>query len=377
MRVLIVSHHALPHVGGLEVLVDYEIRALIAAGHEVTLVTSNGTGNAQTPAYPPSVRVLRVPASHFLERRFRLPYPLFGPKLVRVLWKEIGRADVVHIHGFMFQTSVVAALLSRLRRRHLILTDHGGIQQFDSRLKSILARIGAETAGRLTACCANQLVAYNTRINRLLERLTGRDDSLFLPNPVDGRLFHPLSPGERSRVREELGWTDHPKVLYVGRLITEKGAPLLAECVSADYDLVFCGSGDPSILGALPRPGIEYLPPRPQAELVKLYQAADLLVVPSKVREGFPLVVQEALACGLPVVLGEDEGFGPYRVLPGLTFCQPTREGVRDAIASAFAKAYIESTVESLAEFCPEPAIWIRRLYSPVPSSTEASGATV
>ena len=69
------------------------------------------------------------------------------------------------------------------------------------------------------------------------------------------------------------------------------------------HDLVFCGPGDPGILGALPRPGVEYLPPRPQAELRALYHAADVLVLPAEVREGFPLVVQEAVACGLPVLV--------------------------------------------------------------------------
>ena len=39
--------------------------------------------------------------------------------------------------------------------------------------------------------------------------------------------------------------------------------------------------------------------------LAPLYQACDVLLLPS-VGEGFPLVIQEALACGLPVVCGAD-----------------------------------------------------------------------
>ena len=370
MRVLIVSHLALPHVGGVEVLVDHEIRALAEAGHEVTLVTSDGTGQAQTPAYPPSVKVERVRAWHVLERRFRLPFPIFSPWLLVALWRAIAAADVIHIHGCMFLSSLAAALLGRSRGKSIILTDHGGIQQFDARWKSILAqdRDGDSRPNYGLLCGpARRLQHPHHAVARATDRAKGPRS---LPAESGGRQAVSRSGRcAQGELRSQLGWTDgRPRVLFVGRLTTEKGVPLLLECIDPErYDLVFCGSGDPALLGPLPRPGVEYLPPRPQTELVQLYQAADLLVVPSKVREGFPLVVQEALACGLKIVLGDDPGFDPYRRLAGLQFCQAAALDVRRAIAAELEQPAVECCDRNLAEFCPSAEHWIERLYGDCP----------
>lgn len=366
MKVLIVSHLALPHVGGVENLVDLEVRGLAAAGHEVVLLTSDGSGAGRTPDYPPAVRMIRVPAVHYLERKFGIPYPLFGPRLVFELPRWIAWADVVHSHGFMFPNSALAVLLAKLQGKRSILTDHGGIQQFGSKLATLAARIGAETVGRLSAGLADRLVAYNGRIQRTLNKLGRRKDAEFVPNPVDETLFYPPAEKERAAARAALGWpADRKKVLFVGRLIAAKGVKLLLESGDPSFDLVFCGPGDPAILGTLP-PGTEIHSPRPQAELRTLYHAADTLALPAQVREGFPLVVQEAVACGLPVVLGDDPGFAPYRGLPGLILCQRTPAEVRAAIHKALSVgATIAGPGHKSAGFFPSLERWVARMFPP------------
>lgn len=361
LRIVVASSHALPHVGGIEVLVDKEIRALAALGYEVVLITSNEGGAGETPVYPENVRVIRIASAGFLERKLGLFLPLFSPRLISVLFREIGRCDVVHCHGWIAINSVAALLIARLLCKRSILTEHNGIQPRKTKAFTILARLAVETLGRMSVRLAGRCVTYNSRVMSDLRRFAGPHKPIdFIPYPVDHSRFYPPSPAQRQQAREALGWLDNrPKVLFVGRLVPEKGIPLLLGAADPTYDLVFCGSGDPGILGPLPRPGIEYLPPRPQAELVRVYHGADLFILPSCV-EGFPLVSREALACGLKAVLGYDRGYEPYRVLPNLSFCQLNSESVRAAIHSALAKP-LETNAHHQFDFLPEE--WVRRIF--------------
>jgi glycosyltransferase involved in cell wall biosynthesis len=372
MKVLVVCHLALPHVGGVENLVDLEVRGLADAGHDVVLVTSNGTGAGRVPQYPPNVKTVHVPAWHWLERRFGIPYPIFGPKLIAALGREIAWSDTIHAHGFIFQNSAIAVFLARILGKPCVLTDHGGIQQFGSLLAKMVARFGAETVGRLSATMAKRVVTYNSRIQKTMNRLGRRRDAEFLPNPVDGKVFYLPTATERAEARAALGWEgDRKKVLFVGRLIPAKGVPLLLNLIDPAYDLVFCGPGDPGILGDLPRTGVEYLPPRPQAELRRLYHAADALALPAEVREGFPLVVQEAIACGLPAIVGNDPGFAPYRGLSDLILCERTPESLRDAIRKAIhiSRSFAMGR-ENGVGFFPTIEKWIEMLF---PGSAKAT----
>ncbi|HYA13822.1 MAG TPA: glycosyltransferase family 4 protein [Syntrophales bacterium] len=56
-----------------------------------------------------------------------------------------------------------------------------------------------------------------------------------------------------------------------------------------------------------------------QTEILKAYTAADCLVLPSDFGETWGLVVNEAMACGLPAIVSERVGCGPDLVDDGVT----------------------------------------------------------
>src|SRR5512139_1318529 len=71
MKVLLVSHYTLPHVGGIEVLVDQHSQHLAQRGHDVTVLSSRVGAPAEERRG--AVRVVRVAAWNFLERWLDVP----------------------------------------------------------------------------------------------------------------------------------------------------------------------------------------------------------------------------------------------------------------------------------------------------------------
>jgi hypothetical protein len=76
-------------------------------------------------------------------------------------------------------------------------------------------------------------------------------------------------------------------------------------------------------------------------------------------------VVQEAVACGLNVLLSYDEGYEPYRGMPGLSFCTRDPEAIKQALVQNLetTSSGRRSAPGDLSQWCPEPDVWIRTLY--------------
>jgi len=329
LRVLFVSHYALPHLGGMEVAIDAMATELTRRGHEVTYLASD----AVRPDEPretaaTSYRVVRVRASNVLEDRTGAPWPVFGPSLFRELRRELAGADVVHAHGFLYMSSVVAMLSPGGAAR--VLTEHVGHVPYESRVLDRGEAAAIATVGRIAARRADALVYFNDSVGAQLARLAPAVRRVRIENGVDLERFRPPEPGERERLREELGWDERPRALFVGRLVAKKGVDVAVEAAKAGdgaFELAMAGPG--RLGGAPPGPGgggaappgaggggaapphVSVLGALPRERMAELYRAADAFVLPSQ-GEGFPLTVQEAMASGLPVVLADDPSYSTH-----------------------------------------------------------------
>ena len=96
--------------------------------------------------------------------------------------------------------------------------------------------------------------------------------------------------------------------LFVGRLAPEKGIGTLLEAwkeIGPDLPLQIAGSGDmsPEVeKAAAESDSITWLKWLPREEILERMKQASVLILPSTWYEGFPMIIAEAFAVGLPVI---------------------------------------------------------------------------
>lgn len=139
-------------------------------------------------------------------------------------------------------------------------------------------------------------------------------------NPIDVYRFATMDPdvtGRRERLRAERGWSDRFVVGYVGRLSPEKDLPTLVRAAALlakdNLPVTIAVAGSGRMEGSLRKLSAEldtdvrFLGFLDGIELGDLYRSVDVFCLPS-VSEPWGLVVNEAMAMGLPVVVSNRVG---------------------------------------------------------------------
>lgn len=352
-RVLIVSPYAFPHIGGIEVLVEQQARALADLGHQVTVVTSRYGRTSARSERRYGYDVVRIPAWNGLEKRFGVPFPLWSPSAVWRLARLIGQADVVHAHDAYYISSILAGTLSWVRRRPFFMTQHVAIVMHSIAAVMLVQKVIYGSIGRLLWRYARNVTVYNAIVRDFVSGYGIPTSKIkVVNNGIDTMEFCQGSPENKLAMRERYGFPAHrPIILFAGRLVPKKGFQHLLEACGPEYELVLAGPGQ--IPADVP-PGVTFLGSVDRLDLRGLYQASDIFVLPA-VGEMFTLVMQEAMACGLPVVTTNESAYADYDLDPaGVALVEPEPQVLRatflELIADAPRLRYMQAYSRKLAE---------------------------
>ena len=223
----------------------------------------------------------------------------------------MGNADVVHVHDVYYESSVLAATLAKWRRRPIFITQNVGIVDHDKAIVEFIQKLVYASVGRLLWRWAVKVTVYNPIVDGFLRKHGVPADKVRLTyNGIDTVEFRPGEDEAACATRRGLDFLapEVPAILFAGRLVPKKGFQKLLDASGPEYQIVLAGPG--RIPGQVPD-GVKFIGPLHRKELRDLYQASDLFAFPAT-GEMFTLAMQEAMACGLPVVATAEEAYSGY-----------------------------------------------------------------
>ncbi len=223
--------------------------------------------------------------------------------LLSVLHIMFHRPDVVHIHNI--GPGMFAPLL-RLMGLPVVLTYHSPNYEHDK--WNALARWLLRQCEKISLRFSNRVIFVN---KYQMEKCGALDKSVFIPNGIDRQ-----TRSDATSFLDKHGIRRGEYLLAVGRLTPEKGLEYLVEAANRlpqVQQVVIAGASDHD---SAYRQLLERLDTGNKViftgftsgeDLRQLYSHARCFVLPS-VNEGFPMVLLEAMAYGLPILCSDIPG---------------------------------------------------------------------
>lgn len=229
------------------------------------------------------------------------------------LRKSYQNYDIIHVHSYIFFTSIQAAFLRKFRKFPLVLHIHGGIQtppNVSSSKIEYLQLIGKshffdKLFGKYVIENSDTIISVSKKDLEILALKydVSNIDKYHIPNAVDTNKF--MKDDSCSR----------EYITFIGRLSYIKGfdifIKLIEELYIRDKDLKFLVVGEgplyPLIEKIKKTIPITYYASVPYENIQEIYNISKLIMLTSRF-EGVPTSILESLACETPVIASDVGG---------------------------------------------------------------------
>lgn len=270
----------------------------------------------------------------------------------------IAWADIVHLTAVYSPPTIPSLLISRIKRRPVVWSPRGSLQRWRGVTRPMAKHVWEAVCNTLVVPERCVLHVTSEEEARASANRIPKARTVLIPNGIDIPLAaknRQWCPGGRLRV------------LYLGRLHPIKGIENLIAALpkleSTGVSLTICGEGDPAYKESLVRKTVEL----GVVDMVSFrghvngeaktaaFTVADVCVVPSYV-ENFGMVVGEALAHGVPVIVSKG---APWAGIESHD-CGLWVENTPDCLAAALKVIW----KRDLADMGSRGRAWIEREFS-------------
>lgn len=314
MKIMLVTNYQPPHMGGIEFAAGSLKRCWEKSGHKVTWMSTDIPRGAREST-PDNIR---IPAANCFERWWQINSPVISPLSYPEIVRQVRAHDVVNIHSLAPGLAMLVLYAALRRKWPTVATQHVGVIPMQNRLLNALQE--KFLCGAARWCVANgaplTFVGAAVRDWFLEHAQIPADRVGMTPAGIDQRDFYFVPDTEREQLRKK--WDLNVarfNILFVGRFYEKKGMPLIkdiaAQCPELCFTLV---GGGPCRPASWNLPNVRVKAFVATAELRELYGAHDLFIMPS-IGEGWPAVIPQGMACGLPCLISEEtfQGYGKDR----------------------------------------------------------------
>jgi glycosyltransferase involved in cell wall biosynthesis len=310
---ILIAYQYLSFKGGLEHVIEVQANHLRKAGHTVTVVTSQYLPN-EPNELADGIPIRRLTCLNLFYTKFGIPFALPYPSLRngKLLYSLVGSADLVNVHGHPYWFSFVVTVFARLRRKPIVLTQHNTEITATSRLVNAIYKLVDRSIGRFNISKASAVVAVSDATRNYVVGLAPNQARKVVTvyNGIDAETYKPSD--NKDALRRALDLPADTFVCFTVRRITFKnGIDILLEAaqLARNAHVLFLLGGSGPDLERVRKyvndnglDNVKLLGFISDEDLPKYYAAADAFILPSRQGEGFPMVVLEAFASGLPVI---------------------------------------------------------------------------